>query len=130
MSDSRLRKRRRLPRTFHDGAIAMAFGRVLDTSWWITAETGLPETAESRHVTAEEPKALPPESSAKSRKLDDTSTPELSGATDTEAPLLGLDGPDPIPVPAPTLDDVFPEPLISITEDDIVQTGSGEFFVA
>ncbi|HLS03889.1 MAG TPA: DUF3152 domain-containing protein [Actinomycetales bacterium] len=130
MSDSRLRKRRRLPRPFQAGAIALAFGLGLATSWRITAEPGSHETSQSPAVTAEEPKALPSENSAKSRKLDDNSTPELSGATDPEAPLLGPDGPDPIPVPAPTLEDVFPEPLISLTEDDIVQTGSGEFVVA
>src|SRR5699024_956488 len=100
-SDSRLRKRRRLPRPFQAGAIALAFGLGLATSWWITDGPGLQVTAESPTVTAEEPKALPTESSAKSRKLDDNSTPELSGTADTEAPLLGLDGPDPIPVPAP-----------------------------
>lgn len=130
MSDSRLRKRRRLPRPFQVGAIALAFGLGVATSWWITDEPGQQETAKSPSATAEEPKKLSTENSAKSRKLDDNAAPELSGATDAEAPLPGLDGPDPIPVPTPTLEDVFPKPLISLTEDDIVRTGSGEFFVA
>lgn len=116
------RIKRRRPRFIEVGAIALSFGIGLGTSWWFTdgrsaiESPGASGVSETQSDPSDTPSPMPLETS-------EPGTPET--VDENVGPLSEIN-----PPPMPSFTEKLPDPLISVTEDDIVKTGSGEFNIA
>src|SRR5690625_3177709 len=108
--------KRSRPRFIEVGAIALAFGLGVGTSWWFTDGRSSIDGPDASGVstTQSDPSATP---SPMPLETSEPGTPET--VDENVGPLSEIN-----PLPMPSFTEKLPDPLISVTEDDIVKTGS------